>query len=113
MGHRQTVVVKDAASWVGDLFSAPQTMAVTPVAAGDAAGLFGAAGGAWAPIRGAALSPSSGGTSPSAGRGPNASPTVVNITVNGALDAQSVADQIAGLLRRRGVTQGMTPVVTL
>jgi phage-related protein len=98
--------------WAGNLFGAPMAVQVTPVATDTAAGLFGAAdeSGAWAPIRGAAMSPSSGGTSPSAGRG--AAP-VVNITVTGALDPQAVADQIAALLRRRDVAQGLTPVVAL
>jgi len=98
--------VSDAASWVGDLFSSPMAVHVTgDPSTAAAAGLFGAAANAPVPaIRGAALSSPSGGPSPSTGRGPAG--TVVNVTVNGALDPVAVGRQIDGILRRYGAATG-------
>jgi hypothetical protein len=81
-------------SWVGGLFSAPAVAGGgAPMAA---AGVFAAPqdGAQWAPVRGAAMSTLAGGTSPSSGQGSGA--PAISITVNGALDPQAVADQIAG-----------------
>jgi hypothetical protein len=82
--------------------------AAQPAPTAAAAGLFGAAEGAdatWAPIRGAALSPGAGGTSPSTGAGvPPA--MVVNVTVNGALDPVAVGRQLDDVLRKYGRATG-------
>jgi hypothetical protein len=89
---------------VSDLFSAPATMTVTPVAGGSAAGLFGAAG--FAPVRGAASIAAAGaGVGPTTGGGSTPGPTV-QITVNGALDPVAVGRQVAKYVREYGAATG-------
>ena len=104
--------VQAAVGWAMDkFFGAPGGVTVT-AEDNRGTGLFGAPDGSqWAPIRGAAMSSLTGGTSPSSGQGPSGQ--IVNVTVNGALDPQAVADQIAGLLRRRSSNRGLTPTVAL
>jgi hypothetical protein len=98
--------IGDAASWVGDLFSASGTVALTPVAAGSAAGLFGSAGGVAAgyttPTFGASMTSLGGGGS-TAAQGPGGN---VYITVTGALDPDAVARQIEKILRNRARNTG-------
>jgi hypothetical protein len=90
-------------SKVGDFFSAPQTMTVTPVV-GGLAGSYGSAG---VPgIYGAPMTALAGGGPSSAGQGPDSPTTVVNVTVQGAVDSVATGRQLVKILREYGVATG-------
>jgi hypothetical protein len=88
---------------VGDFFSAPQTMTVTPVV-GGLAGSYGSTG---VPgVYGAPMTALTGGGPSSAGQGPAAPTTVVNVTVQGALDPVASGRQLVKILKEYGVATG-------
>lgn len=104
--------VSGAAGRVANLFSAPAAVAVTyapaPAPSARAGGVYGSYGSAG--TFGASMDALAGG-GPTAGQGP-APTTVVNnwqLTVNGALDAAAVADQMMGLIERRQRRTGRLP----
>lgn len=93
-------------SYVGDFFSAPQTLAVQTDTSG-LSGVYGAASGlAAAGIYGAAPMAALTGGGPSAGQGPTTSVTYVDVTVNGAVDTVSTGRQIVKILKDYGVATG-------
>ncbi len=95
-----------AGSWVGDLFGA------SAAPAGGGGGMYGAAAGAAGPMRGASLGAlSGGGPSPSAtGRGQG---TIINLTINGALDPVAVGKQVRKLLQSDEILTGRRPAYVM
>ena len=104
--------IGDAAAAVSGLFSTSATVAVTPEAAGSVSGLFGAtAVPAPAGLYGASMTALTGGGS-TAGQGFRSGPTtVVNITVQGAVDPHSTARQIRRILADDAVLTGRSMTV--
>jgi hypothetical protein len=107
--------VGDAFSAVGGLFSGPAqaTVALTPVAAGSAAGLFGSAGvaggGPVPSLYGAPMTALAGGRS-TAGQGAG---NTVNVTINGALDPVATGRQVVKVLRDYAQATGGQVSVTV
>lgn len=97
---------------IGDLiglFSAPAAPGGA-VPAPAPAGVFGAT---TAPVYGAGLISPVGGAGPSAGRGPAAPQTVLNVTINGAVDRVGTARELQRLLADYGVITGQTRTVSV
>jgi hypothetical protein len=101
--------VKSAAKTVVGWFAAPTT---AEGAAPATVGMYGATAAPPAPIRGAAMGSLTGGPSPSAGQGPGGG-TVVNVTVNGALDPVAVGRQIEQVLSKYQQSTGRRSTVAL
>lgn len=96
------------AGFVGKLFGSGSP--ASQAAGRGAAPLFGAARTA-SPLRAASLGALAGGTAPAAGQGLVGAVTNIYVTVNGALDADAVADQVVGLIERRAARTGQRVAV--
>jgi hypothetical protein len=92
------------------MFTAPAAPPAGRRSVLNTGGLFGAPGGAGRLLT---AGPSGGGLSPAAAGGSPAATQVINVTVNGALDPNSVAAQIDALLSRRDRNLGRRSPISL
>lgn len=97
----------EVVGFISDLFGSGSS-AGQAAGRGAAAGSIYGAGASPVGMRGASSSALTAGSAPAGGQGfPGA--TVINLTVNGALDPDAVADQIVGVLTRRARQLGQLP----